>query len=39
MNRFRVSSSRNSRRVFAQKTLPSTSTLRREFLLRGGGYL
>lgn len=39
MRRFKVYPTRQSRRVFAQKTLPSTTTLRREFILRGGGYL
>lgn len=37
--RFKVHNSRNGRRVFAMKARPSYSSLRKEFLLRGGGYL
>lgn len=30
---------RGGRRVFAKKARPSVSSFRREFILRGGGYL
>lgn len=37
--RKKIFMSRQGRRVFAQKTRPSISSLRHEFTLRGGGYL
>lgn len=39
MKRYAVSSTRGSRRVFAQKARPSMSYVRSQFIMRGGGYL
>lgn len=39
MKRFPVHMTRNSRRVFAQKSRPTMSSLRHQFIMRGGGYL
>lgn len=37
--RKKVHMTRAGRRVFAQKAAPSMSSLRHQFILRGGGYL
>lgn len=37
--RFGIRSTRAGRRVFAQKAQQSASSIRHQFMLRGGGYL